>query len=175
MYGEDHAVQISASGNAVVDTSLLEKVRTDLQQANVETKSVALEDGHILIRLYNNDDQLIAKETLEKVMTDDYVVALNLAPDTPEWLESLGGEPIKLGLDLRGGVHFLMEVDMNTAMARSFEQMVGDFRTALREEKLRYRTIKQLSDGVEIQFRDQEVLDKALFFPEESQPRFTVY
>lgn len=164
LYGEDHAVQISASRNAVVDTSLLEKVRTDLQQANIETKSVALDDDRILVRLHNNDAQLIAKETLDKAMTDDYVVALNLAPATPAWLESLGGTPMKLGLDLRGGVHFLMEVDMNTAMARSFEQMVGDFRTALREEKLRYRTVKQLDDGVEIQFRDQDVLDKALFF-----------
>jgi len=164
LYGEDHAVQISAGRNGVIDTSLLEKVRTDLTQANIETKSIALEDGRILIRLNSNDAQLIAKETLDKVMTDDYVVALNLAPATPNWLDSLGGSPMKLGLDLRGGVHFLMEVDMNTAMARSFEQMVGDFRTALREEKLRYRTVKQLDDGVEIQFRDQEVLDKALFF-----------
>lgn len=164
LYGEDHAVQISAGRNGVVDTTLLEKVRVDLEQANVPVKSIGMEKGRILVRLNNNSEQLIAKETLDKVISDDFVVALNLAPAAPDWLEALGGTPMKLGLDLRGGVHFLMEVDMNTALSRSFEQMVGDFRTSLREEKLRYRTVKQLDDGVSIQFRDQEVLDKALFF-----------
>ena len=97
---------------------------------------------------------------------------MNLAPDTPEWLKSLGGSPMKLGLDLRGGVHFLMEVDMNTAIAKSLEDMVGGFRTSLREEKLRYRGVKQVSDGVEIQFRDQETLDKAEFFLKNNNPDF---
>ncbi|MFQ3199238.1 MAG: preprotein translocase subunit SecD, partial [Paraglaciecola sp.] len=82
----------------------------------------------------------------------------------PKWLESLGGTPMKLGLDLRGGVHFLMEVDMNSAIAKSFEDMVGDFRTALREEGIRYRNVKQVDAGVDIYFRDQDALDKAQFF-----------
>jgi len=95
---------------------------------------------------------------------------MNLAPDTPQWLAALGGSPMKLGLDLRGGIHFLMEVDMNSAIAKATEDMVGDFRTALREEKIRYRTVKQVGDAVTIQFRDQETLDKARFFLRNRNP-----
>ncbi|MCF2949664.1 protein translocase subunit SecD [Paraglaciecola aquimarina] len=164
LYGEDHAVQISASKNAVIDETTLDKVNKELAAANISAKQVEFDDGQILVRLTDSDSQLIAREKIEKSLGEDYVVAMNLAPDTPEWLEALGGVPMKLGLDLRGGVHFLMEVDMKSAMAKSYEDMVGDFRTALREEKIRYRTVKQVSDGVDIYFRDQDTLDKADFF-----------
>lgn len=164
LYGEDHAVQISAGKNAVIDETTLDKVNKELAAANISAKQVEFDDGQILVRLTDSDSQLIAREKIEKSLGEDYVVAMNLAPDTPEWLEALGGVPMKLGLDLRGGVHFLMEVDMKSAMAKSYEDMVGDFRTALREEKIRYRTVKQVSDGVDIYFRDQDTLDKADFF-----------
>jgi preprotein translocase subunit SecD len=164
LYGEDYAVQISAGRNAVVDSSLIDKVTTELQTAKIPSKSIVLENEQILIRLTDLDNQLVARETLERALGDDYSVAMNLAPDTPKWLESLGGTPMKLGLDLRGGVHFLMEVDMNSAIAKSFEDMVGDFRTALREEDIRYRSVKQSDAGVDIYFRDEDALEKAQFF-----------
>ncbi|MEO9945165.1 MAG: protein translocase subunit SecD [Paraglaciecola sp.] len=164
LYGEDHAVQISASSNAVIDGATLDKVSAELKSANIPSKSVVLQNEQILVRVPDSDTQLIARETIEKALGDDYSVAMNLAPDTPKWLESLGGTPMKLGLDLRGGVHFLMEVDMKSALSKSYEDMVGDFKSALREEGIRYRTVKQVEDGVEIYFRDEEKLDKAEFF-----------
>ncbi len=164
LYGEDYAVQISAGRNASVDESLLSKVTETLSSENIETKNIALDNEQILVRLTNSDSQLIARETLQRALGDDYYVAMNLAPDTPAWLEAIGGAPMKLGLDLRGGVHFLMEVDMNSAVNKSFEDMVSDFRSALREEGIRYRTVRQVEGGVEIFFRDQETLDKAEFF-----------
>jgi preprotein translocase subunit SecD len=164
LYGEDHAVQISAGKNAVLDAAVVEKVTAELAAANISSKSIVLENDQILIRLNDSDTQLVAREKIDKALGDDYIVAMNLAPDTPDWLESLGGTPMKLGLDLRGGVHFLMEVDMKSALSKTLEDMVGDFKTALRDEGIRYRTVKQLDDGVEIYFRDQETLDKAEFF-----------
>ncbi len=164
LYGEDHAVQISAGKNAVVNAAVVEKVTAELAAANISSKSIVLENEQILVRLIDSDTQLNAREKIEKALGDDYFVAMNLAPDTPAWLESLGGTPMKLGLDLRGGVHFLMEVDMKSALSKTLEDMVDDFRTALREEGIRYRTVKQLDDGVEIYFRDQDTLDKAEFF-----------
>ena len=164
LYGEDHAVQISAGRNAQVNQQLVDKVSADLAAANIDSKSITLADEQILVRLPDADTQLRARESLEKALGENYYVAMNLAPDTPAWLSALGGEPMKLGLDLRGGVHFLMEVDMKRALDKTLEDSDGDFRSALREEGIRYRTIKQVENGLEIYFRDQETLDKAEFF-----------
>ena len=97
LYGEDPAVQISAGRNAVVDSVLYERVTAQLKATNITTKSVELENEQILIRLNDLDTQLVAREVLEKALGGDYFVAMNLAPDTPEWLASLGGTPMKLG------------------------------------------------------------------------------
>ena len=164
LYGEDNAVQISAGKNAEITPAVLEQVEKKLKAENIPVKRISMLEEQILIRLNDSDTQLIARETLERELGEDYFVAMNLAPDTPQWLESIGGAPMKLGLDLRGGVHFLMEVDMNSATSKALEDMVGDFRTALREEKIRYRSVRQVGDRVEIQFRDEETLDKADFF-----------
>ena len=170
LYGEDYAVQISAAGDNELSTQLIDRVSDELNNKGIEIKRIAMEDEKLLVRLNNDSSQLLAQEALEVALGENYVVAMNLAPDTPEWLKGLGGTPMKLGLDLRGGVHFLMEVDMNTAIAKSLEDLVGGFRTSLREEKLRYRSVKQVNDGVEIQFRDQETLDKAEFFLKNRNP-----
>ncbi|MDP5029513.1 MAG: protein translocase subunit SecD [Paraglaciecola sp.] len=164
LYGEDHAVQISAGRNAVVNAQLVDKVSAELKNANIDSKSIVFENEQILIRVNDADTQLIARELLEKALGDEYFVAMNLAPDTPKWLSSLGGEPLKLGLDLRGGVHFLMEVDMKRALDKTLEDSDNDFRTALREEKIRYRTVKQVENGLEIYFRDQDTLEQAETF-----------
>ncbi len=166
IYGEDNAVQISASRNSTVTEALESRVSDILAANDIAKKSIEFENEQILIRLNDSDSQLRARDLLDRELGDDYVVAMNLAADTPEWLESLGGEPMKLGLDLRGGVHFLMEVDMNEAIAKALEDAESDFRTALREEKLRYRSVNVRDGHIDIQFRDEETLDKAEFFLE---------
>ncbi|MEP4891009.1 MAG: protein translocase subunit SecD [Aliiglaciecola sp.] len=164
LYGEDYAVQISAGRDAVLDLPLIDKVNQDLADAGIEKKSIVLEDEQILVRLYDDSAQRLANETLAESLGKDYTVAMNLAPDTPDWLDSLGGTPMKLGLDLRGGVHFLMEVDMNSVITKSLTDMEGDFKTSLREEKIRYSRVSIIDESVQIRFRDQETLDKAEFF-----------
>ncbi|WP_073319387.1 protein translocase subunit SecD [Marisediminitalea aggregata] len=166
IYGEDNAVQISASRNSTVTEALESRVSDILAANDIAKKSIEFENEQILIRLNDSDSQLRARDLLDRELGDDYVVAMNLAADTPEWLENLGGEPMKLGLDLRGGVHFLMEVDMNEAIAKALEDAESDFRTALREEKLRYRAVNVRDGHIDIQFRDEETLDKAEFFLE---------
>ena len=166
LYGEDNAVQISGSRNATVTAALESRITSALAEQNIPIKSVEFENEQLLIRLPDSDSQLKARDFLDRELGIDYVVAMNLAPDTPEWLEGLGGTPMKLGLDLRGGVHFLMEVDMNEAIGKSLEDAESDFRTALREEKLRYRSVNVRDGYIDIQFRDEETLDKAEFFLE---------
>ena len=164
LYGEDNAVQISAGRNATVTESMLSQVRETLDSNEIDTKRIEFEDGQILVRLKDSEAQLKARENLERALGDDYVVAMNLAADTPQWLEDLGASPMKLGLDLRGGVHFLMEVDMSEAIAKSLEDAESDFRTALREENLRYRAVNVRDGHVDIKFRDEETLESAQFF-----------
>ncbi|AWL12736.1 Protein translocase subunit [Saliniradius amylolyticus] len=174
LYGEDPAVQVSAGRNAEVNTQTLEQVQQTLQQQNIDAKGVALEEQQILVRLNSDDAQLPTREALERALGDDYVVALNLAPATPDWLESLGAGPMKLGLDLRGGVHFLMEVDMSAALGRALENLEEDFRTSLREERLRYRRVELVENGLEVQFRDAETLEQAVSFLEEKNPQLRI-
>ncbi|MDC8830373.1 protein translocase subunit SecD [Alteromonas gilva] len=166
LYGEDNAVQISGTRNTTVTAALEAQVSEALAENNIAVKSIDFADEQLLIRLPDSDSQLKARDLLDVELGSDYVVAMNLAPDTPEWLESLGGTPMKLGLDLRGGVHFLMEVDMNEAIKKSMEDAESDFRTALREEKLRYRAVNVRDGYIDIQFRDEATLDKAEFFLE---------
>jgi len=164
IYGEDHAIQISPGRDAVITDVMVEQVAQTLEQNNITPKRIEFEDDRILVRVSDSDTQLIARETLEKAYGEDYFVAMNLAPDTPEWLEALGGTPMKLGLDLRGGVHFLMEVDMSEVMVKSLDDAKNSFRTALREEGIRYRGVTQKDNYVELTFRDEDAADKALFF-----------
>lgn len=170
LYGEDNAVQISAGRNATVTEAMVSQVEQSLSSADIDPKRVEFANDQILVRLTGSEEQLKARETLEKALGDDYVVAMNLAADTPQWLEELGASPMKLGLDLRGGVHFLMEVDMSEAISKSMEDAEGSFRTSLREEKLRYRTVTQRDDYIDITFRDQETLDSAQFFLRNRNP-----
>lgn len=165
LYGEDPAIQVSATRGAKVELATLDKVQTYLKNANISPKSTVLEDGQILIRLTSNDDQLLARETLVDNLDDGFVVALNLAAATPAWLEAIGGEPLNLGLDLRGGVHFLMEVDMDEAVSKAQEQLVQDLRTELREQKIRFRGVRKdtkSATGVILRFTNAELLNQAV-------------
>ena len=142
LYGEDPAVQISGTRGQEADSSVLSEVQTVLKDNHLTTKSVVLENGSILVRFDNTDAQLLAKDKITEKLGTNYSVALNLAPATPKWLSSIGGNPMKWGLDLRGGVRFLMEVDMNSALSKRQEQLQDSLRTELRKEKYQYSAIK---------------------------------
>lgn len=164
LYGEDHAIQISPDKTSTVTDQMIPQVEESLRAANVEFKAVEFTDDRILVRLNDSDTQLVARDVLNDAYSDNYLVAMNLAPDTPDWLRALNAAPMKLGLDLRGGIHFLMEVDMKSAVAKAFEDSIGDFQTQLREESLRYRSVRQVGDFIEISFRDPQVLEDAQFY-----------
>jgi len=161
LYEPDHALQVSGVKGRDVQLSTFERIQTKLAQ-QIDIKSASLEQGQVLIRLNDLDSQLKAKEITSQLLGQDYTVALNMAQNTPSWLSAIGASPVTLGLDLRGGIYFLMEVDMRDLMKTTHQQMVLDYKTDLRKEKIRYRTIRLLSEGVTLTFRDEATLEKAL-------------
>ncbi|CED72150.1 protein translocase subunit SecD [Aliivibrio wodanis] len=162
LYGEDPAVQITGSRGAEVQTSTLDVVAENLKNNGIDYKSIAFENGTVLVRFNDTDSQISARDIINESLGKDYIVALNLAALTPDWLTSIGAAPMKLGLDLRGGVHFLMEVDMDAAMSKLIGQQEESFRTDLREAKVRYRAIRESGkDAVEVILRNEEQLAKA--------------
>ena len=146
LYGEDPAVQISGTRGQEANSAVLSDVQSVLKDNNLTTKSIVLESGSILVRFNNTDTQLLAKDKITEKLGTNYSVALNLAPATPKWLSSIGGNPMKWGLDLRGGVRFLMEVDMNSALSKRQEQLQDSLRTELRKEKYQYSAIKSIDN-----------------------------
>ena len=156
LYGEDPAIQISAQRTAEINTSTLTQVERALKANDIEPRGITFEDDQILVLLESDDQQLAAQDILNSELGRDYTVALNLAPAQPAWLAALGGQPLKLGLDLRGGVHFLMEVDMNEALSKIREQMVTEVRTTLREEGIRYRSVEESGDDIEVILRNED-------------------
>lgn len=164
LFGEDHAVQVVGTRGADVTVTTQTQINDLLQSKGIGVKRSELENGQLLVRVNNAEQQLLAKEAIAEALGDKFSVALNLAPATPAWLESLGGSPMKLGLDLRGGVHFLMEVDMGEAIRKMEEAKIADFRSQLREEGIRYSGVKATTKGIEIKFRDAENLAKAESF-----------
>ncbi|WP_072011637.1 protein translocase subunit SecD [Serratia sp. DD3] len=165
IYGEDPAVQITGARGIAASEATLDQVRNVLEKDNIVSKSIALENGAILARFKDTDVQLRAREVLMAELGDKYVVALNLAPATPAWLARINAEPMKLGLDLRGGVHFLMEVDMDTALSKLQEQTMDTLRTELREKGIPYAAIRKLeNNAVEVRFRDDATRDQAISY-----------
>ena len=156
IYGKDPAVQISSSRGQVTELTIFE-VEAALDEAGLEYLSVEMGLNSLIVRFEDEEVQLKALGAIRAALNNTYVVALNLAPATPAWLNSLGAEPMFLGLDLRGGVNFLLEVDMPAAIVTAEERYVSDLRTLLRDEGIRYRTISRRDQGgVLIRFRDAE-------------------
>jgi preprotein translocase subunit SecD len=171
LYGEDPAIQVTGARGASVDMSTLDSVTKALDDQGLSHKSIALENGSILVRFNDTDTQISARDVISESLGKDKIVALNLAPATPDWLESIGAAPMKLGLDLRGGVHFLMEVDMDAAMEKLVGQQEEAFRSELREEKIRYRAIRPSGkDAVEVLLRNEEQLADAQRILERNHP-----
>ena len=172
LYGEDPALQVTSTRTAEVDLATQDKVQKLLTDAGIAYDSISLADARLLVRFPDTETQLAAKDVVKKGLGRGYVVALNLAPRTPGWLESLGAAPMYLGLDLRGGVHFLMEVDVDSAVRQAEERYIGDFRGLLRENKVRYARVVRYANedvdrdglarsGVEIKFKSAEARDLA--------------
>jgi len=163
LYGEDPSVLISLR-NKTVDASTQLKVDELLQQAAIQTKSSELSNNKMLIRFDSVEHQLIAASTIKSFdfikRNSDYTVALNLAPATPAWLQSLNALPMYLGLDLRGGVHFLLEVDMESVVHKMETNISTEIKNHLRKQKIRYRGVKRENGGITIQFRDAQGLEK---------------
>ena len=161
-YPADAAVQLSGqSGAMVIDETVLSKVEKSLEEGNIEYFGGVADGESALIRIKDKDMQLRAKEIIQAEMGNDYIVALNLAPTTPEWLSNLGGTPMKLGLDLSGGVHFLLEVDLDKALDVRLVGDLEDIKAALREERIRYRSFKLVGNQIVGQFRDADQASKA--------------
>jgi len=161
IYDQDPSIEISASRDRVVDQALFDQIKTHLDSNKIEYKKIQLLENKIRIRFLTPDLQLKGQEALLGVLTDGYTQALTLLPDLPGWLVELGAEPMYLGLDLRGGIHVLIDVDMDAAVKQSMERYTGDVRSFLRREKLRYITVKQTTDGIEVKFKDEALRDKA--------------
>lgn len=162
LYGDDPSVQISPLRGAVINSSLLGDVKEKLQSNNIIPLKEELSADQILLRFSNTNDQLSASDIIKDVLGNNYVVALNLAPATPQWLRSLNAAPMYLGLDLRGGVHFLLEVDMQAAEKQAVNRSATDIRQYLRENKLRYLSVLVNGGTVRIKFRNQDIHDAAL-------------
>ena len=156
LYQNDEAIQVT---NTTVDIneSDLAVVTTALEAAQVEFFGSELDANNLLVRLNTVEDQLRAKTAIERALTDDYIVALNLAPTTPAWMQAIGAGQMNLGLDLQGGVHFLMEVDMEAAIERRMQDNLSNVRSILRELRIRTRGLSLISnDYIEVRFASEE-------------------
>ncbi|GAB4257491.1 MAG: protein translocase subunit SecD [Methylomicrobium sp.] len=169
LFGEDPSVQVSFSNTAVVESSQLKQVKRLVEEAGLHAKSTEVSGGQVLIRFGDTNEQLKAADLLRDKMGNDATVALNLAPATPGWLRAFGASPMYLGLDLRGGVHFMLEVDMDAAVKQAEERYNDDVRSVLREAKVRYQSVTQESGFIKVKLKDAEgkaaalaVLDKEL-------------
>ncbi|NMY17016.1 protein translocase subunit SecD [Pseudomonas sp. WS 5019] len=164
LYPDDPAIQISGASSALsIEQADVDRASKALQDAGIAVKAASIDERGRggLIRLTRQDDQLPAKDIVRRALGDDYVVALNLAQTTPDWLRSLGASPMKLGLDLSGGVHFLLEVDMDKALDVRRKVYEGEIKSLLRKERIRYRSMPESNGRIQLGFADSDTLDKA--------------
>ena len=175
-FGESPAVQVSSvKATLKVDTKTLERVESTLKTASVESFGIFLDANGVKVRLKDTDTQLKTRDLLEKQFNPDasdpqYVVALNLLSSSPQWLTSLGALPMYLGLDLRGGVHFLLQVDMQGALTKRLDSISADLRSLMRDKTIRHGGVNREGDRIVIRFRDEETRTKGRQTLEDNQP-----
>jgi preprotein translocase subunit SecD len=166
-FGDAPAVQVSSAKATVkVDSSTQQRVQDVLAKAAIQPDEITIDANSVKVRFTSTDTQLKAKDALEKALDPDlsdptYVVALNLLSGSPKWLSALRAAPMYLGLDLRGGVHFMLQVDMQAALAKKAESLAGDMRTSFREKNIRHSGINRNGQKIEVGFRDAETLNAA--------------
>ncbi|MFM9176801.1 protein translocase subunit SecD [Legionella pneumophila] len=162
LYTENPVVQISAGTDEDTET-IKNQVESILKNANMDYKSLVVGRDGVEVVFSSTDSQLLARDVIKNSLGSDYTVALNLAPSTPAWLEAIHADPMKQGLDLRGGVHFLLEVDVESVISRRYEGIMKNIGQELREAGIRYSGIRYLSDkGIELRFRDSDSMENAL-------------
>jgi preprotein translocase subunit SecD len=172
-YGESPAVQVSpVRSNLKADTALLGRIDNILKTASLDPGLIMLDGNSVKARFADTDKQLKAKDVLIRQLGEDYVVALNLLPRSPAWLTGLHALPMYLGLDLRGGVHFLLQVDMNAALSKALDAATGDIRSALREQNIAYAGVSRDGKELTVKFRDVDARSKG---KDEIKQRFTDY
>ncbi len=162
LYSQDASVEISATRDDPVDETTIARIKAALENKGIAFKRIEeREGGKLLVRFHSPEEQLEAKDIMAAALGEDYGAALTLAPDLPGWLSGLGAQPMYLGLDLRGGIHVLIDVDMDAAVDKSLERYTGDIRTLLRKEKVRYITVGHDAERVTVKFKDAQTRDQA--------------
>ncbi len=161
LFGDDPAIQVSGERGEPLGESTLEQVEGVIQEAGIGVESAYLDEGRLMVRFPDEEQQLKAVDLIREELGDGYVAALTLAPRTPAFLRAIGLQPMSLGLDLRGGVHFLYEVDMEAAIRQNLERLEQDFRSLMREDRIRYESVAVRDDTVRVVLRDAADLDAA--------------
>lgn len=175
IYGEDPSVQVIGLQGAKIDTAVEDKVKSMLAANNINYKAIEIEDHELLVRFANTEKQIASRDLIKSDLGDDYSVALNLAPATPEWLELLGANPMKLGLDLRGGVRFVMDVDVASNIHRRLESIYSDLRNSFREQKLHYTSFAMAPNNImRAVFSNKEEAVKAQAYINRTSPGLVV-
>ena len=175
LYPDDLAIQISGASTALkIGQADVDRVAQALKDAGIEVKAASVGEKGGLLRLTRQQDQLPAQDVVRRALGDDYVVALNLAATTPTWLRKLGASPMKLGLDLSGGVHFLLEVDMEKALDARLKVYESEVKSLLRKERVRYRSLPQQDGALQLGFSDAESLDQAESLIRKNHPDFAL-
>ena len=163
LYGETPAVQVSTNRQSIhIDQTTEQAVEEALKAANIQHNGMFIADGSLRVRLPNEELQSKARDVIEQKLGDNYIIALNLIANTPDWMTKLGANPMFLGLDLRGGVHFTMRVDMHAAVDKTFDRISGDFRRQLRKDKIRTGNMRRSGDTLIVPFQDAATLQVAL-------------
>lgn len=176
VFPDDYAIQITgARSSTEVNERILERAVDALEAKGIAVKNSEIQERDALIRVNGSDDQVRARPVVQDALGRDYLVALNMAPSTPEWLKSLGAGPMKLGLDLRGGVHFLLEVDMETALEQRLEAMSSQVKRELRDERVRYRGGDLEGDNsIVLTFRNEDSRSEAFSLIRDQYDQFTM-
>ncbi|MCP1661117.1 protein translocase subunit SecD [Neisseria perflava] len=163
LFGETPAVQVSTNRQSIVINDQTQaKVSAALQAAKIPTDGMFIVDNSLKVRFKDAETQLKARDVIESTLGEGYITALNLLADSPEWMAKINANPMFLGLDLRGGVHFTMQVDMKAAMQKTFERYAGDIRRELRRQNIRFGTIRQTDSSLTVPFQDAGDVQKAL-------------
>ena len=174
LFGEDPSIQITGARNAPVSPATAERIRKVLDENQISPRRIEFEDGRVLVRYLDTETQLLAREKLAAAMGNDHVLALNIAPRTPAWLLAIGARPMNLGLDLRGGVHFLLEVDMKAAVNQRLERYEADLRRGLREIDIRYVRIERRGDSIAVTLREAADRSKAVDALRKTYPELAI-
>lgn len=161
LFGKVPAVLVGPSRGHQMNEKVRDQIAADLKAAGIHSQRMSIRNSKLQIRFSSTDQQLKASELLESKLGTNYVVAQNLAPATPEWLRILGGKPMYLGLDLQGGIHFLMQVDMTKAVSNQVDAYSGDIRTLLREKRIRHLGVSDNKDVITMRFRTAQIRDQA--------------